>query len=322
MRVRRWLVLGQSFYFTPLHVFGVPHRLFNVGLSCPLWQPRSEPVSSYHPQDVQALKYSPTPHARLFMRTRLSFPRPPPQKKNRAVAYFASIGLSPPPSPTSSEAESSSTAATGQNPADYLLSLLAASSSSSAPSSSSRPTTMGGGGGGGGRGRRRPLSGAADTGIGSVVGINAGATGGDPPFSAGGASGVSGISGVARDDEDVEDEELGYSSSSGGEGEGEGDRDGSSSRPGVTPAELSRAYFESAASVGIREGLAREAAEAAEAGTSGGGGRWRLREAGAVWRGGPNRKGSTMWLSYVLTHRQVCNVWRCVWVGRTRGVRV
>ncbi len=221
------------------------------------------------------------------------------------MAYFTSIGLSPPPSPTSSVAESSSTAATGQNPADYLLSLLAASSSSSAPSSSSRPTTMGRGRRGGPGGRRRPSRGGVDPGVGSVVGINAGAAGGDPPFSAGGASGVSGITRAEKEDDDEEDdEEVGYSSS--GDGDGDSYGDGSSSRPGVTPAELSRAYYESAASVGIREGLAREAAEAADASRGEGERLWWRREAGGGRGRHANRKGSTIWVSYVLTHRQVC----------------
>lgn len=205
------------------------------------------------------------------------------------MAYFASIGLSPPPSPTSSAAS----AASGQNPADFLLSLLAASSVSE-PS----PT-----------GEEGALLDAVNVGINS--GINSGRTGAAAAtaaaaatgrsFSAGGSAadagaGAGGAGDHEKEDDEDEDRDEGYSSSS----------TSTCGRPYVvTPAELGRAYYESAASVGIREGVEREAAEAAGAHGRGGGGgrRWRRR------RGGRSRKRkdySTVWLSTVLTHRQVC----------------
>eukprot|EP00903_Cladosiphon_okamuranus_P016410 g15131.t1 len=198
-------------------------------------------------------------------------------KANRAMAYFASIGLSPPPSPTCSAAS----AASGPNPADYLLSLLAASSA--------------------GDKEDRVLLDDEDVGIGNV-GINSGRPGAGSAglsFSAGASTGGDGGGPEKEDDED-EDRAESYSSIS---------IDTASGRPAVTPAQLGRAYYESAASVGIREGVEREAAEAVGAHRrerERGGRRWRRRR-----RRRRRRKDYSMvWLSVVLTHRQLTTTWQ------------
>lgn len=200
------------------------------------------------------------------------------------MAYFASIGLSPPPSPTSSAAS----AASGQNPADFLLSLLAASSESDEDGA---------------------LLDDVDVGVGNV-GINSGRPGARAGAAGRSFAGHAGAGGQGKEDEedgDREEEEGGYSSSS---------DTATSGRPyAVTPAQLGRAYYESAASVGIREGVEREAAEAVGAHRRGGGGRrWRRRKG----RRRRRKDYSMVWLSTVLTHRQVCV--SLFWCGHVSGL--
>lgn len=64
----------------------------------------------------------------------------------------------------------------------------------------------------------------------------------------------------------------------------------------VTPAELARAYLDSRVSAGVREGVEREAVEANAR---------RFEKGSGVRDGDGGRKTSTLWLSTVLTHRQV-----------------
>eukprot|EP00752_Nemacystus_decipiens_P008555 g7642.t1 len=216
-------------------------------------------------------------------------------KANRAMAYFASIGLSPPPSPTSSAAS----AASGPNPADFLLSLLAASSASDHEEGGAQ-------------------LGDVDIGVGNV-GINSGRPGssgaGGGAFSVGAGGSAGGGGGGGQGKEDKEDDEAGEMDEEGGGGGGYGSGSSScggdttaSGRPyAVTPAQLGRAYYESAASVGIREGVEREAAEAVGAHRRARGGRgWRRRR-----RRRRRRKDySAVWLSTVLTHRQLATTWQ------------
>lgn len=210
------------------------------------------------------------------------------------MAYFASIGLSPPPSPTSSAAS----AASGPNPADFLLSLLAASASEKDEGVPADPVDVGVGNVGINSGRP-----------GAAAAAEAAAAG--RPFSAG--AGASSAGGQGKEDVgDDEDRDELYSISS----------DTTGGRPyAVTPAQLGRAYYESAASVGIREGVEREAAEAVGAHRRATGGRrWRRRRR----RSRKRHDYSAVWLSAVLTQRQVCVclcVFSAVCCGYSSGVR-
>lgn len=224
------------------------------------------------------------------------------------MAYFASVGLTPPPS---------SASVTDQNPADFLLSLLAQSSPSSnngtltatasddgdlhdrgsslPTSSSSSPSrfsagvdiaptmaaaeaateasssTVGGGG-------LSPLL-DVDLGIGHV-GVEVGQGPSTPSRRGGGFPGIGG------------DDDAGCGGSGGG---------GYSGRRPVTPAELGRAFLQSSLSVGIRQEAEREAAEA--------GVRRRDAERMGLTVDGAETAGrgwrSMLWLSAVLTHREV-----------------